>query len=350
MPNSRYDLSPIIAAYPVDCRPMSIRDVLSNGFSGSQLWKLQTPRGPFCLRCWPPEHPTPVRLRWIHGLLASAFQAGFRRLPLPIPTSDRETFVCHGGRLWQLEPWLPGTAIEAKIFGQLAAAPYIEDALTALAEFHQAICLDAATQLPDSSPPGLQNRRVEVDTLLTGGLERLSDQITANGHVWPEMAQRAGPLLKAVALAAPAIAPSLRKAAARIVPIQPCIRDIHRQHVLFASGKVTGIVDFGAMRPDHVAADIARLVGSLAGDEIDLRRLGIEAYCRVCPMSDQDRRLIQVYNDSEVLLSGTHWLQWIFVNGRQFENRPTVLARFDEILARLVRLIDRQAGQGGLVV
>jgi hypothetical protein len=45
--------------------------------------------------------------------------------------------------------------------------------------------------------------------------------------------------------------------------------------------------------------------------------------------------LVRAYDESGVLLSGIHWLRWVFMEGRQFENTNGVLARFDGILGRL---------------
>ncbi len=51
------------------------------------------------------------------------------------------------------------------------------------------------------------------------------------------------------------------------VPIQPCIGDIWHDHILFLGDGVSGLVDFGGMRADTVAGDIARLLGSLVADD-----------------------------------------------------------------------------------
>ncbi len=61
-------------------------------------------------------------------------------------------------------------------------------------------------------------------------------------------------------------------------PLQPCIRDVWHDHVLFVGDDVSGLVDFGAMQPDSVAADIARLLGSLAGDDRQAWTIGLAAY------------------------------------------------------------------------
>jgi len=48
--------------------------------------------------------------------------------------------------------------------------------------------------------------------------------------------------------------------------------------------------------------------------------------------------LVTAFDRSGVLLGGLQWLEWIYLEGRKFENRTSVLARVDEFLARLERL------------
>jgi homoserine kinase type II len=125
------------------------------------------------------------------------------------------------------------------------------------------------------------------------------------------------------------------------VPIQPCIRDIHREHVLFQDECVSGLIDFGAMRCDSCAGDIARLLGSLAGDDRALWTVGLDAYQHVRPLAEAECRLVNVFDASGVLLSGINWLEWVFIDGRAFENRSAVISRFEEIAARLTVLANQ---------
>jgi Ser/Thr protein kinase RdoA (MazF antagonist) len=122
------------------------------------------------------------------------------------------------------------------------------------------------------------------------------------------------------------------------VSIQPCIRDIHREHVLFENDTVTGIIDFGSMKPDCVACDIARLLGSMALDDKSLWHEGLEAYENVRPLSQIELSQIEAYDQTAVLLSGINWLQWAFVDNRKFENHQAVLQRFEVITQRLANL------------
>ena len=47
----------------------------------------------------------------------------------------------------------------------------------------------------------------------------------------------------------------------RPVPFNLCIGDVWHDHILFEGDAVTGMIDFAAAKVDHVAADLARLLG-----------------------------------------------------------------------------------------
>jgi homoserine kinase type II len=106
---------------------------------------------------------------------------------------------------------------------------------------------------------------------------------------------------------------------------------------LFDGDRVSGVVDFGALRIECVAADLARLLGSLVGDDAQRWRLGLAAYEEVRPLHDNERRLVAAFDAANVVLSGMNWLRWICLEQRQFESRQRVLSRLDEILLRLER-------------
>jgi Ser/Thr protein kinase RdoA (MazF antagonist) len=352
MLDNRYDLSPILANYPADCQIGSsgTEAVSPGGFSGSRIWRLTAGRGRLCLRRWSEGYRDETHLRWMHGVLASALQAGFHLIPVPIETQSGKTFVDHDGCFWQLEPWLPGEADDGPPPFRPASAVRITAAMSALANFHRAVGAASANQLPAGPAPGIVKRSTELHALQSGGIDRLANAVAANGHIWPELAERGPALIQAFRIAAPQTGALLDQAAVWIVPIRPCIRDIHRQHVLFTADQVTGIVDFGAMQPDHVAADIARLLGSLAFDETQLWQAGLQAYEQVQTLTEQEQRLVSIYQASGLLLAGVHWLEWIFMDGRRFENRDGVLARFDEILTRLACSVDRTPTRASIII
>jgi hypothetical protein len=58
----------------------------------------------------------------------------------------------------------------------------------------------------------------------------------------------------------------------RPVPLQPCLCDSWHDHVLFESDAVTGLIDYGSAKIDHVAVDLARMLGSLMAARMKIRR------------------------------------------------------------------------------
>ena len=92
------------------------------------------------------------------------------------------------------------------------------------------------------------------------------------------------------------------------------------------------------MRPENVAADVARLLGSLALDDRGEWDRGLAAYAGVARLSADELSLVTAFDRSTVLLGGMQWLQWIFIEGRQFGDPNAVLSRVDEFVTRLARL------------
>jgi Ser/Thr protein kinase RdoA (MazF antagonist) len=119
------------------------------------------------------------------------------------------------------------------------------------------------------------------------------------------------------------------------VPLQPCLRDIWHDHVLFQGDRVTGIVDLEAMRIDSVAIDVARLLGSLCPTDPSEYKFGLETYQDGRPLSGDELALVEAFDRSQRLLAGARWVQWVFVDRRTFSDPLAVLKRMDHILERL---------------
>lgn len=345
MLDNRYDLTSVLAAYPANCQPKGpVTPIFTGGFSGSMIWRLESDRGPLCLRRWPQEHPSSAALRRIHGVLFNVAQAGFTLIPLPIATRDNQSFLSHDEHLWELTPWLAGEPDISQPPGVVTSPVRIDAALIALAQFHRALAANPAShsKLSQNCPAiGLQKRLGRLAVLQAGGLDRLLAAIAQNRAVWPELALRSTSLLQLFNQSAEQVEKQMQLALRHKVPSRMCIRDIHRQHVLFNDDRVTGIIDFGAMNVDDVACDVARLLGSMAQDDRAAWQTGLSAFCRVHPLCDEEIQLVKVYDESSVLLSGINWLQWVFEDGRLFHDSRAVLARFDQIAERLRQLANR---------
>jgi Ser/Thr protein kinase RdoA (MazF antagonist) len=320
----------------------------AGGFSGACFWRLETAAGPLCLRAWPPEHPSFERLRWIHGLLAHVWRQGFREVPVPLCDRRGNTLVRHGDRYWELAPWLPGKAD----YRQHPSRARLASAMKALARFHVAAesfngalgsgALDCAgVPQPTARPafggaPALLERKQLVSDFLGEHAERIGQALRP--ELWPELYHRARRVAELFPRVARRIQRELEDAAGVVVALQPCLRDVHDQHVLFTGEAVSGLIDFGASRQECVAADLARLLGSCVGDDRPAWREALDDYRRLRTLSREEEGLVPVYDRSGVLLGPMLWLRWIYCEGR-FSWRPAAaLARIDEGLARLERL------------
>ena len=121
------------------------------------------------------------------------------------------------------------------------------------------------------------------------------------------------------------------------MPVQYCVRDLHHNHVLFAdeeSPRVTGLVDYDAVRVDSVVADIARLLRSLLNCGPATWEEALIQYAKFRPLNEAEFRLLAVYDEANRLLSGIQWLDWIVLQRRQFAWQP-VLARLEILASRL---------------
>lgn len=298
------------------------------GFSGALLWKIDRGLQSFCLRQWPPSYPSLERLQYIHGILRTV-AAEVTEVASPILDRSGQTIVVESGTLWELSDWKPGVAD----YHQVPSAHKLAAAMRVLARFHLAARRCGAHRT--APPPGLVARREQLGRLVAGEFERL--RLAVSPVTWPELYDSANQILNWFPQSAPRIYQLLNFASEFPVALQPCIRDIWYEHVLFTGELVTGVVDFGAMQEDHIAADISRLLGSFVRDDLQGWQTGLAAYEELRPLSSTDRELVAAYDQSAVLLSGLNWLQWLYVEGRQFANPKRVRQRIAEIVGRLAK-------------
>lgn len=327
------DIAQVLLAYPADCQPTAVMSLTSaGGFSGATLWRLVTRRGGLVLRRWPSSHPSRSRLEFIQAVLWHVWHEGFQLIPLPVETQTHAGYVEHAGHFWEIVPWMPGSAD----YKSAPSRDKLAVALVALAQFHVAA---SSFPLPSTSlavSPCALERRAKLDELSRKDLARLKAAITPRD--WPELAPIAEKVLGQFDEARKRVEPLLTRAATIHVSQQPCIRDIWHEHVFFEADRVTGIIDFGSMRPENVAADIARLLGSMVGDDPNGWTFGIDAYQSVRRLSDDELFLVKAFDRSAVLLSPIQWLEWIYIDKRQFADRQRVMSRLHELTPRLLNL------------
>jgi Ser/Thr protein kinase RdoA (MazF antagonist) len=310
---SQYDLS-----YSV-LRPLGNR----GGFSGAALWRVEGSDGDWCLRAWPPGEMNRERILEIHSLMKLARDQGLLFVPPVLRTLSGSTCMVQADRFWELTAWMPGTATTPT----QVTRPQVEAACTALALLHRAW----APAGQKVGPCPAVRRRLQAfqeweERIRTSCLKfDLHDPAQA----WAEQARR---LLQGHAAKIPLkLTPWLD----RELPLHACLCDVWHDHVLFEGDVVTGLVDYGGVKTDHVAVDLARLLGSLVEDRAELRAAGLEAYARLRPLSLQEEELVSVLDQTGTLVGLITWLKWLYFEDKQFDDRTAVARRLQALVERV---------------
>jgi Ser/Thr protein kinase RdoA (MazF antagonist) len=316
------------------------------GFSGARLWRLEGEGGPYCLRAWPAQAVSSERLESIHRLMTIARQAGLSYVPAVFRAATGATWVEHSGRHWDLTRWLPGRAD----FHEQPARARLEAACEALARLHlawgESVEREAWSAKSSDERSTFRAPRFAPCPAVGRRLECYRDWVRLRQSGWQpaldcqtfdpvgEWAVRAWRLLHQWAGEIPR---RLGPWADRPFPLQPCLCDIWHDHVLYEGNTVTGLVDYGSVKMDNVAVDLARLLGSLVGDELELRNAGLQAYARCRPLAEEETALAAVLDFTGTLLAAANWLKWLYREERIFEDRQPVSGR----LAALVQRIEK---------
>ena len=208
--------------------------------------------------------------------------------------------------------------------------------MIALARFHRATASFPLPDPPESPSPGVGQRLERLEKWLGGELVELTASVEPGR--WPEIDNAVSRILDLFPRSSGRVLKMLSDAVGLGVALQPCIRDVWYDHLLFEGDVVTGLIDFGSMQPDNVACDVARLLGSMAVNDRESWQVGLDAYQSVRPLSDDELKLVGVFDKSTVLMSGLNWIDWIYRQRRGFENHGAIPVRLDEIASRLENL------------
>jgi homoserine kinase type II len=318
----------VLAHYPFALREGTLV-ALGNGggFSGARLWRLEGPFGPLCLRAWPPGDPSLQRLQFIHRLMTRARQAGLHYVPMPLVAQDGATWIEHAGRLWELTSWLPGRAD----YRDHPSPARLEAACAELARLHQAW----ANAIPPASAPcpaverRLEHARAWQQRLASGW--RPPNEKGADDPLRP-WAERAWHLLAWWSGTVPSM---LKPWVGRPLPLQPCLCDVWHDHILYDGERVSGLIDFGGVKVDHVSVDLARLLGSLVGDDGTGWECGCKAYATVRPLAPEEEALARVLDRTGAIVGAMTWLRWLYLEGREIEDRAAAARRLAALVERM---------------
>ena len=298
------------------------------GFSGADLWRIDSPAGGFALKAWPADWRSPADLAWIHSLMIQA--AALPWMPRVMRTADGATFVQSQGRLWEILTWMPGLAD----FTQSPSSARLEAAGAALAQLHKV--WQPAPARSGVCPAVV--RRLDAWQTWTRLVQSGWRPAFTPQSPYQSIAEHLWQLVQRTIDEVPRLLGSWLH---RELPVQPCVCDLWHDHVLFTGDRVTGIVDFGSVKLDHVAVDLARLFGSLAGEDEAFWRTAISAYERVRPISVEEYVLIGSLDRTGVILAAANWLRWLFHDVRVYPQPMLVTARLDSLRHRLSALAPR---------
>jgi Ser/Thr protein kinase RdoA (MazF antagonist) len=146
---------------------------------------------------------------------------------------------------------------------------------------------------------------------------------------------------------APRLLEPLGRESTRVIRVQPTLRDARPEHFLFEGARLSGLVDFGAMGVESVAADLARLSGEWLDGDPEARREALASYERVRPLDPAESRLIDIFETTTALLIGERWVRWHYVENRSFDDPQAVLNGLERGLMRLDRLMRELNGSKG---
>jgi homoserine kinase type II len=277
------------------------------------------------LRAWPEVGPGREHLEIVHEWLRTAADVGF--LALPVAATDGRTVAEWDGRLWQVEPWMPG---EPDLADPPSAA-HVGAAFSGLAMIHGRLAGRATL----GTSPGIAASARQTEALLRAGLDEIESAVNCSRSVEVEpSARRWLSLARAIT---PRLLLCLRDAARLRVLLQPCLRDARPEHFLFEGDRLTGLVDFGAMGIESVATDLARLAGEWLGGHERHRAAAMASYERVRALSDSERALVAAFESAADLLIGAHWLRWQFLEDRRIDDPEAVSRGISRGLVRLTR-------------
>ncbi len=299
------------------------------GLSGGEIWEVPARDRVWGVRRWPASCAVD-RLSQIHHLLNGLRDAGPPLplplpIPLPLPDSGEKSWVALEDGFWQVEPWMPGRA-------DFAADPR-EEKLAAvcrvLAEFHRVAVAAHGIRLGHN--PAVE-RRI---TALRRHAAQWDRYVSALQHPQTPRASSAREILNVARTLAPWWLQQLQSQPAEPIRLIPCLRDIWHDHVLYQDVVVSGLVDFGALDYDTPATDLARLLGSLLGDDAPRRQSAVAYYLAIRELSPQEQSQIDLLDRSGVLVAGLNWIQWLWIEGRTFPDAAVVDHRLSAIAARL---------------
>ena len=261
------DIPPAVVRAVVKSRGIVDIKKRDAGLSGGMVAHCRSADGQeYALKRWPNSIPL-NRIESIHRVVIHAWNQGCTTVARPLSVhpltneirlSSSDTVLSAAGENWELAQWRPGVAATTD-----AGLDAIRLGGELIGQFHQAT---AALESHCQRAPIIQERL----RVLASHQQHLPAAMQ-----WIQQSGRDGNLAASLRDAASLIHWKWDEAQDKIhrsllqdsdnsVTTQYVLRDVHAQHILFSSGRVTGLIDFDAVRIDTPASDLAPWAGSFS--------------------------------------------------------------------------------------
>lgn len=294
----------------------------AGGFSGSELWRGTCLDGrEFALKGHAAGFST-MHLERVHRWMDAARLGGMDFIPRVEPTRWGKSVAVGSDRSWDMLQWMPGRAD----FHEDPSDAKLVAAVEAIARIHRCWAGLGIREVPC---PAVERRwRVMIawDELVRSGWQPryVGDDPIATPA---DTARRILPTVL------PRLRLELSPWLTRPVTVQPCLVDVWHDHVLFLGERVSGIIDYAAAKFDHVATDLARLLGSLVPDQPSRQAAALEAYAAIRPLPNPE--LVSLLDRTGVAAAVVNWIKSIYYDGRALADRMAVAKRLAGLIERL---------------
>ncbi|HMP79390.1 MAG TPA: phosphotransferase, partial [Pirellulaceae bacterium] len=231
---------------------------------------------------------------------------------------------------WELTRWMPGAAD----FNQRPSTARLHDMMRQVAHFHN---LTAEYSRHWAPSPGIAERLRELN-IVAMLVPKMQLVVPPPSLAHPDLGswfQRALGRLPTFIDRLIFTAPT---DASADFCLQPVVRDLWHDHVLFDGESVSGLIDFHAMRVDTPLLDVARLVGSLKMDGEPPWNAALQVYSRFRELPNHADVWGRWLHACGVALAIVNWIKWISVEKRCFQDWPAVVRRINTLVLELERI------------
>jgi Ser/Thr protein kinase RdoA (MazF antagonist) len=268
---------------------------------------------------------TAERLGAVHRRMVRASHLPF--VPTVHATTDGQSVVAAGQRVWDLCRWMPGAAD----YYTNPTPARLANACAALAQLH-GVWRPAAPVLAPASSIRVRLRHIaRWRDLATGPCVPVRPCAPAleDAVRWGWRVARA---------AAGATERLLRDWDDWPVFVQPVLRDVWGAHVLFTGDAVAGVIDYGSVKDDHVAVDLARLLGDLVEDDDASFAAGLDAYRAAGGVLEVPSAFVRLLDRTGAVCAVMTWLVRLCGSDYTHPDPEAITARLARLAARVERL------------